>query len=73
METNIVETLPELQESQPQCECAAQISDIHTRLEKLKRDALTVEKLTSLEPSISDALPQAQQRGNYFQRDQIEV
>lgn len=42
-----VETLPEAQESQTQCECAAQIADILTRLENLERDALTVEKLSN--------------------------
>jgi hypothetical protein len=35
----------------PGCECAIQIADILTRLEKLEREALTVEKLASLPPS----------------------
>lgn len=51
METNTVEKPLEAQESQARCECAAQIADILTRLEKLERDAFTVEKLSNLEPS----------------------
>jgi hypothetical protein len=35
----------------PPCQCAEQIADILTRLEKLERETLTVEKLANLPPS----------------------
>lgn len=38
--------------SQP-CQCAEQIADILTRLEKLEREALTMEKLTASLPKAS--------------------
>jgi hypothetical protein len=43
--------IDEPSETAEACKCEAQIADILARLEKLEREALTTEKLASLEPA----------------------
>jgi hypothetical protein len=57
------ETAKPTETTEPQtqgCRCQAQIAEILARLEKVERDALTVEKLTDLQgrSSIISSLPQ---------------